>query len=176
MAKGQFGKENGRYSTGLTMSKESSRGAYNTWCGMKQRCLNPNNPKYKRYGGRGITICEDWLTIKGFLEWAIPAGLKHGFTIDRINNDGNYEPSNCRVVTLAENSRKKRTTKISKEDAENIRKQLKEGASEYFLAHKYGVVHGTIWFIANNYTHVSDGECTNKLKLRAKKAEDAANT
>jgi len=167
MRKGLSGKNNGRYSTGLAMGgKENRRGIYNTWQNMKQRCLNPNHPKYKRYGGRGIAICDEWLKIEGFLAWASQAGLKDGMTIDRIDNDGNYEPDNCRIVTTAENSRKKRTTKLSRADAENIRKRLKLGENEYHIADEYGVVHGTIWFIKKGYTHVEDGECTKKMKQR----------
>lgn len=70
---------------------------YHTWRGMKDRCFNPQNKHYSRYGGRGITVCNEWLNdFKAFYDWAIANGYKEGLTIDRINNDGNYEPSNCR--------------------------------------------------------------------------------
>jgi hypothetical protein len=61
---------------------------------------------------------------------------------------------------------KKRTTKISKEDADKIRERISLGESEYLLADEYGVVHGTIWFIKNNYTHVADGEGIKKANER----------
>ena len=67
---------------------------------MKQRCLNPNSKRYPRYGGRGITICTRWLDFANFLEDM--GEVPEGKSIDRINNDGNYEPSNCRWATKYE--------------------------------------------------------------------------
>lgn len=76
---------------------------YKKWEGMKARCLNPNNTRYKDYGGRNITICQEWLDdFMNFYNWAINNGYKDGLTIERINNDGNYEPSNCKWITKEE--------------------------------------------------------------------------
>lgn len=166
MRKGLSGENNGRFKTGITMLGDPRRHIYNSWQNMKARCLRTSHPKYHRYGGRGITVCEAWLDIGGFLLWAESAGMKAGMTVDRINNDGDYEPSNCRVISLSENSRKKRTTKITFEQAQEIRCRLQAGEREQDLAKEYGVVHGTVWFIANNFTHVAEGECTKKLKQR----------
>lgn len=70
------------------------------------RCTNKNNPKFALYGGRGIKVCGEWLnSFESFYNWSIKNGFKKGLTIDRIDPDGNYEPSNCRYITLAENSR-----------------------------------------------------------------------
>lgn len=158
------GENNGRYSTGLTMTPDSRRGAYNSWCNMKQRCLNPNNHKYARYGGRGIKICEEWMTIEGFYAWAKPLGFGKGMSIDRIDNDGDYCPENCRVVTIEKNSRKKSTTKLSMADANYIREKYNDGEDMYDLALAYGVTHGTIWFIVKNKTHVKEGACSTGIK------------
>lgn len=68
-------------------------GAYNSWINMRQRCTNPNNPGYHWWGGRGITICERWQIFENF--FADMGPKPPGYTIERINNDGNYEPSNC---------------------------------------------------------------------------------
>jgi hypothetical protein len=108
MRKGLSGEKNGRYSTGLTMKNDPRKGLYISWQNMKQRCLNPKHPKYHRYGGRGITLHKEWETIDGFLSWAESNGWASGLTIDRIDNNGNYEPANCKFITPEENSRKKK--------------------------------------------------------------------
>ena len=76
---------------------------YRIWAGMKTRCYNPKNKDYKNYGGRGIKICSDWLlNSTSFFDWAMMNGYSENLTIDRINNDGDYEPSNCRWATPKE--------------------------------------------------------------------------
>lgn len=162
----QTGKKNPNYKTGLCINRPS---VYSSWQNMKQRCLNPKNPKYARYGGRGIKVCDEWLNIKSFYNWAIQNGWKEGYTIDRINNDGNYCPENCRWVSKSENSRKKRTTKIDLITAQEIRSRIKE--DWYKLAKEYNCTHGNIWFIMNNFTHLPDGECSRILKERKRKTK-----
>lgn len=151
------GEKNPNYKTGLSVKGCPMKGIYNSWQNMKQRCLNPHHHKYHRYDGRGIDICQEWHTIDGFMKWALKSGWKPGLTLDRIDNDGNYEPSNCRWVTLSKNSRKKSTTKLSIKDAEDIRKMLRLGVDEYLLAKEYKVTHGTIWFIKNKGVHMPEG-------------------
>lgn len=76
---------------------------YHTWTDMKQRCLNPNNKRYCDYGGRGITVHDRWRAENGFVNFLQDMGERpEGKTLDRINNDGNYEPSNCRWATIQE--------------------------------------------------------------------------
>lgn len=88
---------------------------YKTWISMKQRCYNPNSYGYTYYGGRGIIVCDRWKTsFKNFLE---DMGERpEGHSLDRINNNGNYEPSNCRWATSKEQSNNKRYygNKVSK--------------------------------------------------------------
>lgn len=74
----------------------------NTWAGMKRRCTNPSDRSYKSYGGRGISVCTEWQQFDNFKTWALNAGYRSDLTIDRINVDGNYKPSNCRWATHKE--------------------------------------------------------------------------
>lgn len=91
----------------------------NIYYGIKARCLNPNDPAYKDYGGRGITICQEWLNDRTkFFEWALNNGFKENLTIDRINNNGNYEPSNCRWVDMKIQSRNRRSNHLINFDGE----------------------------------------------------------
>jgi hypothetical protein len=91
---------------------------YQTFNSMKYRCYNPDAANYHLYGGRGIRICDEWLRNKNsFFIWAINNGWTLGLCIDRINNNGNYEPSNCQFVTRSTNSRK---DKIGRPNLRNI--------------------------------------------------------
>jgi len=80
---------------------------YRCWQDMKTRCNCKANKFYNRYGGRGITYCDEWETFIPFWNWAIASGYRDDLTLDRIDNDGNYSPSNCKWSTQHEQSMNK---------------------------------------------------------------------
>lgn len=83
---------------------------YFAWANMKQRCLNKDHPRYPDWGGRGIEVCEDWLTFKGFLKDMGPKPSPE-YSIERIDNDGNYERGNCKWATKSEQNLNQRLRK-----------------------------------------------------------------
>jgi len=94
-----------RIKHGHNMNNKSS--TYNSWASMKQRCKNKNIREYNYYGGRGIKVCDRWLKFENFLEDMGEKPEIH-LELDRINNDGNYEPGNCRWTTRSEQNRNRR--------------------------------------------------------------------
>lgn len=95
------------------------RRLYKIWHSMKDRCNNKNNNQYHRYGGRGISICQEWgSTLQPFVEWALQNGYQDNLTIDRIDVNGNYEPSNCRWATKKQQERNRRDNVLYEHNGE----------------------------------------------------------
>ncbi len=79
---------------------------YTCWQNMKARCSNPNLKVYRWYGAKGVKVCDEWLSYPVFKEWALSHGYQDTLTIERIDPNGNYEPSNCEWITQSENARR----------------------------------------------------------------------
>lgn len=113
------------------------------WRLMKDRTTNPNNPIYKYYGGRGITVCLEWVnSFEAFYQWSIENGYRADLTIDRKDNDGNYEPGNCRWADRKTQAANKSTNnRITHKNETHI---LQEWSEKLHIRHstlRYRILH-----------------------------------
>jgi hypothetical protein len=114
---------------------------------MKHRCTNPNNKVYYRYGGNGITVCDEWLkSRKSFYEWSILNGYQENLTIDRIDNLKGYSPENCRWVTHKVQTRNRAMSVVNEEIVKQLRAEPR-GSSLKLLCAKYGLKRSTLTYI-----------------------------
>ena len=130
---------------------------YSTYVAMKGRCHSRNHSNFPAYGGRGITVCEEWRTsFQAFMAWAQSNGYRPDLQLDRIDNDKGYSPDNCRFVTAEVNANNKRKREIpmrnnptlTVEQVRHIRRLLALGMSQRRIARLFGVTHGTVWGIS----------------------------
>lgn len=135
------------HSTNAGLSPE-----YKTWASMKDRCYQPSSDSWSRYGGRGIRVCERWLSsFENFLaDVGARPSPKH--SIDRINNDGHYEPGNVRWSTVSEQARNRSSTRLTTDDVEQIRALIAHGATLASIAERFNVHNVTVSDIKNGRT------------------------
>lgn len=115
---------------------------YNAWISMKKRCFNEHCHAYKNYGGRGITVCEQWKN--NFNQFLLDMGeCPDGLSIDRIDNNGNYEPSNCRWASKREQAQNRRSNRYITYN--NVTKLISD------LADQYGILRSTMSQALNRY-------------------------
>lgn len=107
---------------------------YSKWIGMKTRCFNKNDSRYSDYGGRGITICDEWLYFDNFYKWSLENGYKDGYSIERKDVNGNYCPENCCWIPLKDQAKNKRNTLYV--EINGKRKRLKEWCEIYNANYK----------------------------------------
>jgi len=127
---------------------------YESWLHMRQRCLNKNEHAYKNYGGRGIVICQRWNEFQNFLNDM--GEMPNGYSIERIDCNGNYEPSNCKWIPKAFQSRNTRRTVSSVEISNCIRKDFKDGMKRREIISKYGMCPGTVDSIIYNKNWINN--------------------
>ena len=97
----------------------SSKRLYQIWRHMQDRCYNEKNVRYENYAGRGIIVCDEWRnSFETFERWALANGYQENLTIDRIDNNSNYEPSNCRWITVKEQNNNRNNSIIITKDNE----------------------------------------------------------
>ena len=122
---------------------------YRIWCCIKGRCLNKNNTAYKNYGGRGITVCDEWKNKENgfinFYNWAIQNGYNDNLSIDRIDNQEGYYPENCQWITFQENSGKDKLVYKPLEERINLyNRRITENKTQREFAKELGVSRNTI--------------------------------
>lgn len=131
---------------------ESKTRIFQVWADMITRCTNPKCKSFRNYGGRGIFVCNEWIqSFHDFKKWALENGYSDNLQIDRRNNNGNYEPLNCRFVTGKQNVRNRRVNKLSLPKAQLIRSLYKTcKIPQSRLSVMFGVYERTIWRIIHN--------------------------
>lgn len=122
---------------------------YHSWSGMRNRCYNVKNNRYERYGKRGIVVCDEWHKFIPFRDWALKNGWKEGLTIERKNNNGNYEPSNCEWIESNLQGRNTSTNKLNETKVIEMRRLYASKTIPTYakIAETYGISKSTAAFV-----------------------------
>ena len=132
---------------------------YTIWSGMIQRCCNPNAKNYPRYGGRGITICEEWKEFKNFYDWSKISGYTDNLTIESLDNNGNYCPENCTWITKQNQMRNTRRNHYIKYNDEEL--TLTEWARKFDMnveTLRYQVNHNNFKSFVSYYNKIKEND------------------
>lgn len=154
----KLAKERMKYDGDIALSKHP---LYTKWRGMINRCYDNRDSHYPRYGGRGITVCKEWKDdFRKFYDWSIENGYTDKLEIDRINNDGNYEPGNCRYITRKKNcSNRSNSVRVTfKGYSKSVTEWAELFGSEaktFYYLHKKGIPYETIIEVLYANTEVS---------------------
>lgn len=137
---------------------------YQAWRRMLQRCENPSDEDYKNYGFRGIKVCDEWHKFIPFCDWALASGWQKELQLDRINNNGNYEPGNCHWATPQENNRNRR----------NNRMITFAGKTQCLAAwaDETGIEYQALWARISRYCWPIERTLTEPVKRRKKEKDD----
>lgn len=132
-----------RRENGIATHGETHTRLYKIWGNMCNRCSNPNNPAWERYGGRGIFVCNEWRNFECFRDWANANGYKDNLTIDRIDNNMGYNPQNCRWVNAFVQANNKRNNHLIEYDGQTM--TLGEWAKNLHIPYK--TLHRRVTFL-----------------------------
>lgn len=159
---------------------------YQSWCAMKTRCTNPNQRNWHRYGGRGISVCDEWFaSFDVFAAWAMDNGYEPGLTIDREDNDGNYDPWNCRWITRKKNISKSNAERkargdggcvLNSEIASKIKKQINLGRKYAEIASEFSIDRRHVNSIAIGNSWADVEPQVRQARKRAKAVQITAET
>jgi hypothetical protein len=126
---------------------------FKVWTTMRDRCENPAATSFNNYGGRGVSVCKEWKAFEGFMKWEKFNEYLPGLQLDRIDNDGDYEPRNCRWVTCRENTQNTRRNKLDAEKVRDIRLLYDSGEfTQQQIANRFGVNRMTVLSVVRGKT------------------------
>ena len=126
------------------------------WRSMRTRCSYPRTNGYNNYGGRGIKVCEEWKELENFYKWCCESGYKEGLELDRIDVNGNYEPSNCCWKTIKEQCNNKRNN--------NVVTFNNESHTIMEWSEKTGIDYNVLWARINKYNWSIEKALTNNKR------------
>lgn len=126
---------------------------YALWAGVKARCTHPKASNYKYYGGRGVSVCKEWIdSPEAFFEWAKKNGYQDSLELDRIDVDADYSPDNCRFISHQENSQLRRNARCTLDQAREVKELLMQGKGIKEVQDIVGIPYMSVWHISKGNT------------------------